>query len=42
MEKQIQILFPTPIMKTKFPAPFTKEQLELIHQLVKVWETEVQ
>ena len=31
MEKQIQILFPTPIMKTKFPAPFTKEQLELVH-----------
>jgi uncharacterized protein (TIGR02466 family) len=31
MEKKIHFLFPTPIIKTKFPEPFTKEQLELVH-----------
>lgn len=31
MEKTIHFLFPQPIVKTKFPTPFTKEQLNLVY-----------
>lgn len=31
MEKTVHFLFPQPIIKTKFPTPFTTEQLELVH-----------
>ena len=31
MKKSLHFLFPTPIVKTKFPKPFTKEQLDLVY-----------
>lgn len=31
MEKKIHFLFPQPIIKTKFPTPFTEEQMKLVY-----------
>lgn len=34
MEKTLHFLFPQPIIKTKLPVPFTKEQLELVYSTI--------
>ena len=31
MEKKIHFLFPQPIIKTKFPTPFTAEQMDIVY-----------